>query len=106
MNFQPILDYFIAKFKLKYDGLENIKTDRVNTVVFNLLQIKQSKFFLGHPVLNVDTLDIPETTLRPLEQAFSHTNRSNIFEYLKYFFLYLFSGFNNPSPLVWITFKW
>ena len=49
-NFQPILDCFIPKFKLKYDDLENIKTDHVNKVVFNLLQIKQSKFFLGHPV--------------------------------------------------------
>ena len=34
-SFQPILDCFIRKFKLKYDNLENIKTDRVNTVVFN-----------------------------------------------------------------------
>ena len=44
-NFQPILDCFIPKFKLKYDNLENIKTDRVNIVVFNLHQIKQLKFF-------------------------------------------------------------
>ena len=28
------------KFKLKYDNLENIKTDCVNTVVFNLHEIK------------------------------------------------------------------
>ena len=49
-NFQPILDCFIPNFKLKYDDLENIKTDRVSTVVFNLLQIKQSKFFGEHPV--------------------------------------------------------
>ena len=50
-NFQPILDCFIPKFKLEYDNLENIKTDRVNTVVFNLHQTKQSSvFFLGHPV--------------------------------------------------------
>ena len=34
-NFQAILDFFIPKFKLKYDNLENIRTDRVNTVVFN-----------------------------------------------------------------------
>ena len=51
-NFQPILDCFLPKFKLKYDDLENIKADRVNTVVFNLLKIKQSKFFLRHPVLS------------------------------------------------------
>ena len=41
----------IPKFKLKYDDLKNIKTDRVNTVVFNLHQINQLKFFLKHPVL-------------------------------------------------------
>ena len=34
-NFQPLLDCFIPKFKLEYDDLENIKTGRVNTVVFN-----------------------------------------------------------------------
>ena len=49
-NFQLILDCFIPTFKLKYDDLENIKTDRVNTVVFNLHEIKQLKFFLRHPV--------------------------------------------------------
>ena len=49
-NFQTILDCFVPKFKLKYDDLENIKTDRLNTVVFNLLQIELSKFILGHPV--------------------------------------------------------
>ena len=43
-NFQPMLDRFISKFKLFAD-LENIKT-----VVFNLLQMKQSKFFGGHLV--------------------------------------------------------
>ena len=31
----------IVKFKLKYDNLENIKTHRVNTVVFNLHKTKQ-----------------------------------------------------------------
>ena len=51
-NFQPILDCFVPKFKLKYDNLENIQTDRVNTVVFNLLQIKHSKFFSGHSVFS------------------------------------------------------
>ena len=34
---------------LEYDNLENIKADRVNRVVFNLHQIKQSKFFFGTP---------------------------------------------------------
>ena len=50
-NFQPILDCFIPKFKLEYDNFHNIKTDCVNTVVFSLHQIKQSRFFLGHPVV-------------------------------------------------------
>ena len=44
-NFQPSMDCFIPKFRLEYDDLENIKTDRVNTVVFSLHQIEQSKFF-------------------------------------------------------------
>ena len=35
-NFQPILDCFVPKFKLESDGLENIKADRVNAVVFDL----------------------------------------------------------------------
>ena len=48
-NFQPILDCFIPKFKLEYDNLENIKTDFVNIVVFNLHQIKRLKFSLGTP---------------------------------------------------------
>ena len=49
-NFQPILDCFLPKFKLEYDDLENIKTDCINTAVFDIYQIKQLKFFLGHPV--------------------------------------------------------
>ena len=49
-NFQPILDSFIPIFKLEYDDLENIKTDCINTVVFNLHQIRRLKFFWGHPV--------------------------------------------------------
>ena len=45
------MDCFIPKFKLEYDNLENIKTDSVNAVVFNLHQIKHLKlFFLGNPV--------------------------------------------------------
>ena len=48
-NFQPILDCFIPNFKLEYDDSENIETDCVNTVVFNLHQIKRLKFFFGTP---------------------------------------------------------
>ena len=40
-NLQPILDYFIANFKLKYENSDNVKADRVNTVVFNLHQNKR-----------------------------------------------------------------
>ena len=36
---------------LEDDDVENIKTDSVNTVIFNVHQIKRLKFFLGHPVV-------------------------------------------------------
>ena len=39
-KFQTILDCFIPTFKLKYEDPESMKTDRVDTVVFNLHQIK------------------------------------------------------------------
>ena len=45
-NFQPILDCFIPKFKLKYDDSENIKPGRVNTY----FKSNSQSFFLGHPV--------------------------------------------------------
>ena len=48
-KFQPILDCFIPNSRLKYDESDNIKTDRVNTVVFNLHQIKHQAFFIGTP---------------------------------------------------------
>ena len=52
-NFQPILDCFIPNFKLKYEDSENIKVDCVNTVVFNLHQIKRRAcFFFGTPGRN------------------------------------------------------
>ena len=44
-NFQPILDCFTSNFKLKYEDSENIKDDRVDTIVFNLHQIKHWAFF-------------------------------------------------------------
>ena len=44
-NFQPILDWFIPNFKLKYEDSENIKADRVSTLVFNLHQIKRRPIF-------------------------------------------------------------
>ena len=50
-KFQPILYSYIPNFtKLKYLDLENIKAARVNTVVFNLDQIKR-RAFVGHSVV-------------------------------------------------------
>ena len=49
-NLQSILDCFIPNFKLKHEDLDNIKTDRVSTVVFNLHKIKRRAFFMGYPV--------------------------------------------------------
>ena len=51
-NFQPVLLCFIPNFKLRYEDSENIKTDRVSTVVFNLHQIKRRAFFMRHPVVS------------------------------------------------------
>ena len=50
VNFQPILDCFIPNFKLKYEDSENIKADRISTVVSSLHQIKRRAFFFGTPV--------------------------------------------------------
>ena len=44
-NVQPILKCFITNFKLKYEDLENVKADCINTVVFNRHQIKRRRFF-------------------------------------------------------------
>ena len=60
-NFQPILDCFIPKFKLEYGDLENIKADRVNTVVFDLHQIKRLKFFFGTPGIPSSYQSLPDT---------------------------------------------
>ena len=38
--------YSIPSFKLKYEDSENVKADRVNTVVVNLHQIKRWALFL------------------------------------------------------------
>ena len=51
-KFQPIMDCFMPNFKLKYEDSENIKADRLSTIVFNLHQIKRRALFLGHPVLD------------------------------------------------------
>ena len=46
----------IPNFKVKYEDSENVKADRINTVVFSLHEIKRQAFFLGHPV-NVNILN-------------------------------------------------
>ena len=45
LNFQPISDCFIPNFKLKYGDSESMKAHPVNTVVFDLRQIKRRTFF-------------------------------------------------------------
>ena len=50
-NFQLILDCFMPNFKLMYEDSENIKADHVNTVVFNLHQIKRRALIFGHLVV-------------------------------------------------------
>ena len=47
VKFQSILDCFMANFK--YEDSENIKADRVNTVIFNSHQSNVG-VLLGHPV--------------------------------------------------------
>ena len=51
-TFQPILDCFIPNLKLKYKDSEDIKADRVNTVISDLHQIKCGAFF-GTPGISV-----------------------------------------------------
>ena len=41
-NFQPILDCFIPNFESKYGDSENIKADRVNMAIFNLITSNQT----------------------------------------------------------------
>ena len=48
-NFQPILDCFIPNFKLKYEDSENIKADRVSTVVSTYVKSNVGRFFFGTP---------------------------------------------------------
>ena len=70
-NFQPILDCFIPSFKLKYGDSENIKADRVNTVVFSTYMKSNVWRFFGLPFQN------PSRTMRKkkagLSQKFHNT---------------------------------
>ena len=47
-NFQPILDCFIPNLKLMYEHSENIKADRLETVVFTHIK-SNVELFLGTP---------------------------------------------------------
>ena len=44
----------MSNFKLKYEDSENIKADRVHTIVFNLDQITRQAFFFGHTHTHTD----------------------------------------------------
>ena len=44
-NFNRFWIALFPTFELKYEDSENIKTDLVDTVVFNLHEIKQRNFF-------------------------------------------------------------
>ena len=44
-NFKPILDCFIPNFKFKYEDSENIKADRVSTVVSTYIKSSVERFF-------------------------------------------------------------
>ena len=59
-----------------YDDLKNIKTGDVITVVFNLYQIKQLKFFGGHPVHWFKIRNNLSSSLKKSGQqtAFNHTS--------------------------------
>ena len=49
-NFQSSFDCFMSNFQVKYDDSENIKTDPVNTVAFNLTSNQTEELFLEHLV--------------------------------------------------------
>ena len=52
-----MLGELLTDFGLKYENSENVKADHVNTVIFNLHQIKrQAFFFFG--ISGVDTDDM------------------------------------------------
>ena len=47
VNFRPILSWFLPNGKLKYGDSENLKTDLVNAVVFNLPKQNQDAVYSG-----------------------------------------------------------
>ena len=84
----------------------------VSTVVTPLIpaparETAPNGILTGRPmnVLSVATLDTPEATVIPLEQAFNHINRFKIFAYFLCFFLYLTSSFDNSFCLLSIILK-
>ena len=79
-NFQTILDCFIRKFKLEYEDLEKIKTDRVHAVVFNLHQIKRLKSFLGHPVQMAQVMNPRYTFLHNPPYSFCEYCKQLLFQ--------------------------
>ena len=67
----------MPKFKLKYEDLENIKTDHVNTVVFNLLQIEQSKFLLDTRHIHISLFYSLKNMYKELENDIEGFQRPN-----------------------------
>ena len=82
-TFKPILDCFIPNFKLKHGDSENIKADRVSTVVFNLHQIKGRAFFLDTRYVTGDfkSWESPETSPALFIGPFEYVTR---FQNLKF----------------------
>ena len=44
-NFPPTLSWFISNVKLKYEDSDDIKTDRENTLIFNLHDKNRGTFY-------------------------------------------------------------
>ena len=77
-NFHSIFNCFMSNFKLKYEKSENIKADRVNTIVFNLRQTKH-RAFLGHPVNQIQIITVWQKN--PFSLTFSELSPKSIDDY-------------------------
>ena len=58
-KFQPILNCFIPKFKLKYEDSENVKTDCADSHFQITSNQTEKVFFLGHQVLLYVVYSLP-----------------------------------------------
>ena len=64
------------------------------------------KGILTGRLINVLKVNIPEATLRLLEQVLSHVSRSKALEYFSCFFSHLSFSLSNSCYLLWTTFRW